>query len=112
MVVTVGLFGLAALPFSGARAAPEDHARTAPRAEGLVLARCGVCHSTDLIIQQRLDRSRWQATVTKMIQWGAELSEEEAGVLVEYLAARFHPSAPAVVPFGEEGAAEPFGSIH
>lgn len=107
MVVAMGLLGLAALPFSGAGAVLEDHAVRAPRAEGLVLARCSVCHSTDLVIQQRLDRSRWEATVSKMVHWGAELSEEEAGLLVEFLAARFHPNAPAAMALSDVGPAEP-----
>lgn len=106
-VVAVGLLVLAALPFSRAGAALENQVGRAARAEGLVLARCGLCHSTDLITQQRLDRSRWQATVGKMVHWGAELSEEEAGLLVEFLATRFHPTAPALVPLSEIGAAEP-----
>ncbi len=106
-VVAVGLFGLAMLLFSRAGAAPDDRAGMAARAEGLVIARCGICHSTDLITQQRLDRSRWQSTVGKMVHWGAELSEEEAGLLVEFLAARFHPAASASVTLGEIGAAEP-----
>lgn len=108
MVMAVGLLGLAALPFSRARAEPEDHAVRAPRAEGLVLARCSVCHSVDLIIQQRLDRSRWEATVSKMVQWGADLSEEETGLLLEFLTARFHPNAPAGVTLSDVGTAEPF----
>ena len=107
MVAATGLLGLAALLFGRAGAASEDHAGKSPRAEGLVLARCSVCHSTDLIIQQRLDRSRWEATVSKMVHWGAELSEEEAGLLVEFLAARFHPNSPAVVPLSDVGPAEP-----
>ena len=111
-VVGVGLLRLVTLWFSRAGAAPEDHAGRAARAEGLVLARCGVCHSTDLITQQRLDRSRWQATVGKMVHWGAELSEEEAGLLVEFLAARFHPNAPAWVPFSDIGEAEPLQAEH
>jgi cytochrome c oxidase cbb3-type subunit 3 len=73
----------------------------------LVLARCSVCHSTDLVIQQRLDRSRWEAAVSKMVRWGADLSEEEAGLLVEFLAARFHPNAPAVVALSDVGPTEP-----
>lgn len=106
-IVAVGLLGLATMLFSRAGAAPNDRAGMAARAEGLVIARCGICHSTDLITQQRLDRSRWQATVGKMVHWGAELSEEEAVLLVEFLAARFHPAAAASVTLGEIGAAEP-----
>lgn len=108
MVAATGLLGLMTLFLTRGGAAPEAHGGGAPRAEGLVLARCSVCHSTDLIIQQRLDRSRWEATVSKMVHWGAELSEEEAGLLVEFLAARFHPNASAVVALSDVGLAEPF----
>jgi len=69
-------------------------AALAPRAEGLILARCSVCHSEDLIAQQRLPRVRWEATIEKMKQWGAEISPDEADLLVRYLSARYHPAAP------------------
>ncbi len=111
-VAAIGLLGLVTILFSRAGAAPDDRAGMAARAEGLVLARCGICHSTDLITQQRLDRSRWQATVGKMVHWGAELSEEEAALVVEFLVARFHPAAPALVTLGEIGAAEPLQDEH
>ncbi|HXX74543.1 MAG TPA: c-type cytochrome [Nitrospiraceae bacterium] len=70
----------------------------APRAEGLILARCSVCHSADLIVQQRLPLVRWEATVEKMRHWGAEISKDEAELLVRYLSARYHPGAPDRVP--------------
>lgn len=70
----------------------------APRAEGLILARCSVCHSADLIVQQRLPLVRWEATVEKMKHWGAEISGDEADLLVRYLSARYHPGAPDRVP--------------
>lgn len=106
-VVAVCLLGLATLLLGRAGAVPEGRIGSDARAEGLVLARCGTCHSTDLIMQQRLDRPRWQATVGKMIHWGAELSDEEADLLVEFLAARFHPTASGLVPLSEIGEAEP-----
>ena len=49
-------------------------AALAPRAEGLIIARCSVCHSPDLIAQQRLSRDRWRVTVEKMQHWGAQIS--------------------------------------
>ena len=73
-------------------------AALAPRAERLVVARCSVCHSEDLITQQRLPRPRWEATVEKMKQWGAEISQDEADLLVRYLSARYHPGAPDGLP--------------
>jgi cytochrome c oxidase cbb3-type subunit 3 len=61
----------------------------------LVAARCAVCHSTDLITQQRLTREQWIATVHKMAHWGAQVSSAEQTQLVDYLAAHYHPSASA-----------------
>lgn len=93
LAAVVGLAGLAAVT-----AAQEDEAyvvdsRLAHQAEALILARCAICHTPDLIYQQRLSEKRWTATVEKMVQWGAELSADEAAVLIRYLAARYHPGA-------------------
>lgn len=78
-------------------------AALASRAERLVVARCSVCHSADLISQQRLPHLRWEATVEKMKQWGAEISQDEADLLVRFLSARYHPGAPdGLPPLGPE----------
>lgn len=71
---------------------------TARKAATLILARCAVCHTTDLISQQRLPQDRWTATVEKMVHWGADLSQDEAALLVQYLTARNHPGAPDQLP--------------
>ncbi|MEQ1626383.1 MAG: hypothetical protein ABL965_03235, partial [Nitrospira sp.] len=57
--VLLAVAGLAVLT-----AAQEDDlasvsAALAPRAEGLIVARCSVCHSPDLVAQQRLPKDRW-----------------------------------------------------
>jgi cytochrome c oxidase cbb3-type subunit III len=89
--------------FADITAAHEDDLATlntasALRAEGLIIARCSVCHSPDLITQQRLPGKRWEATVEKMKRWGAEISNEEADLLLQYLSARYHPGAPDHLP--------------
>lgn len=63
----------------------------------LLNARCTVCHSTDLIKQQRLNASQWRAEVNKMVGWGAQLSSPEQDLLVAYLASRYHADAPEVI---------------
>ena len=73
-------------------------AALAHRAEGLIIAHCSVCHSADLIAQQRLPRARWEATIEKMKHWGAEISNDEADLLVRYLSARYHPCVPDQLP--------------
>lgn len=96
--VALGCLGWAAVKAAQDEDLASISAALAPRAEGLILARCSVCHSPDLIYQQRLPTDRWNGTVEKMMQWGAELSKDEADLLTRYLAARFHPGAPDQLP--------------
>ena len=96
--LVIGLVGFAVIT-----AAQEDDLATvskalALRAEGLIIARCSVCHSPDLIAQQRLPRARWEATVEKMQHWGTEISNDEADLLKRYRSARYHPGAPDQLP--------------
>lgn len=107
-VVLVSVVMLAAWAIGHTEDASQDRAKLALRAEGLLLSRCAVCHSTDLISQQRFDWDRWEGTIQKMIHWGADISPEEAVLLVSYLSARYHPTAPDQEPVRDTGAvAEP-----
>ena len=61
-----------------------------PAASNAVFDRaCRVCHDDDLSAQQRLTRDGWGREVDKMIRWGARVSPEERGPLVEFLASRW-----------------------
>jgi cytochrome c oxidase cbb3-type subunit 3 len=95
----------------GGLRAGHDRAWADERSDGMRLlqARCAVCHSLDLITQQRLNRARWEATVTKMVHWGAQLSPEEQHLLTEYLAGRFHPDAPDALAEPEVAGQAPAG---
>lgn len=108
--VFVGLLGLAVFTAAQSEDLQSVSVALAPRAETLIIARCSVCHTPDLIAQQRLPRERWEATVEKMKHWGAEISDEETGLLVQYLSARYHPDAPDQLPPLESDShtAEPF----
>lgn len=101
---------IAVLALSGVGSAMLSHAQEddlaaalAPRADTLILARCSVCHSSDLIAQQRLPKERWKATVEKMMHWGAELTNDEADLLIRFLAARYYPEAPDFLPPLDQG---------
>nr|MBI3613656.1 hypothetical protein [Nitrospirota bacterium] len=72
------------------RTTPQTADRQAQR---LLVERCTICHSIDLIQQQRLPRDRWDTTVKKMVHWGAQLDEAERAMLVNYLARSFHPES-------------------
>lgn len=105
-------FVIGVLMLTAVTGQPEDNLESIrvaldPKAEALVIARCSVCHSADLITQQRLPPARWEATVEKMKHWGAEISQEEAVLLVRYLSARYHPGAPDRLPPLEHEAGPP-----
>ena len=60
-------------------------------AKSVADAACLNCHSADMIRQQRLTRKQWEATVTKMVGWGAAVPEDRRDALVEYLSRNFGP---------------------
>ena len=52
---------------------------------------CNVCHSSEMIEQQRLTLTQWQAEVQKMIGWGATLPKPYAGLMAEHLSRLYSP---------------------
>ncbi|MEO8432981.1 MAG: hypothetical protein ABI592_15865 [Acidobacteriota bacterium] len=59
---------------------------------------CLVCHSADIVVQQRLTEKQWGAEVTKMIGWGADVHPDRKDELVAYLVKNFGGEAPAWEP--------------
>lgn len=64
-----------------------------PPGDGKAIAdsACLLCHSTDMVRQQRLTEKQWTATVGKMVGWGAEVPESRREALIAYLAKNFGP---------------------
>ena len=50
---------------------------------------CSGCHEFERSISLRQDRDGWKTTVNKMIGLGADASESEFGLIVDYLAANY-----------------------
>jgi DMSO/TMAO reductase YedYZ molybdopterin-dependent catalytic subunit/mono/diheme cytochrome c family protein len=71
-------------------ATSHDSTATA-EGEAVYRSACRVCHSDDLVEQQRLSEAGWGRTVDKMRQWGATVENERRDALLKYLAARFPP---------------------
>ncbi|MFO0662878.1 MAG: c-type cytochrome [Polyangiaceae bacterium] len=69
-------------------------------AEGkrIVRGACLSCHSEELLAQQRLPKAKWEATVKKMIGWGANVDATETEPLVAYLSRMYGPDAGAWEP--------------
>ena len=71
---------------------PETRVELKP-GEGLqkVETLCNICHSLDYILMQpKLTKLQWTATVNKMIKvFGAPINEEAARLIVNYLVAQY-----------------------
>jgi hypothetical protein len=70
---------------------PNDQSSLEQQGLAFINARCTICHSSDLITQQQLDRSMWAKEVDKMIKWGAPVRAEERKFLLDYLSAYYGP---------------------
>jgi cytochrome c5 len=77
-----------------APAAPaQAPAAPAQKADGasLLETRCSVCHSADRPKQAKKTRDQWNQTVTRMMGKGAQLTDAEKTVLLDYLAKTYGP---------------------
>jgi cytochrome c5 len=57
----------------------------------LLETRCSVCHSADRPKQAKKTRDQWDQTVTRMMSKGAQLTDAEKSVLLDYLAKTYKP---------------------
>jgi hypothetical protein len=55
----------------------------------LVIGRCIICHSLEVVSQQRQDRVGWEAIVDRMIVYGAPIAPDEKASILEYLVTHF-----------------------
>ena len=98
---------LIALAASGAAPALQSRTRQPALPDGdgaeLTRERCLICHGTELISQQRLNRAGWEREADKMIRWGAALTEEEKAAVVDYLARTFPPRKPQAPASDDQG---------
>ena len=52
---------------------------------------CTACHDLDLVSDQHLSKDEWQQVVVSMVAKGANLTDKDTPVLVEYLAKTYPP---------------------
>jgi hypothetical protein len=60
-------------------------------AEALLQDRCTECHALNRTTSARKSREQWDETVSRMIGYGVELSDEEKAALLDYLAETYGP---------------------
>lgn len=59
--------------------------------EDLLEQRCTGCHEKPEVVAVGRTRSEWSRKVDQMIVFGAELTEEEKGILIKYLTETYGP---------------------
>lgn len=64
---------------------------TSSEARVLLEGRCTTCHSLDRVEAARKSPAEWESTVQRMLSIGAQVSESETAILVDYLAATYAP---------------------
>lgn len=57
----------------------------------LLEQRCSECHASTRAKKAEKTREQWEATVLRMMDKGAKLSEAEKKTLVDYLSATYKP---------------------
>ncbi len=78
--------GEAASEMGGDGESADDSVSTSLDGDALVRMRCTVCHSRERINNATKDRAGWEATVDRMIGYGARLNDAERAAVIEYLA--------------------------
>ncbi|HYR92217.1 MAG TPA: hypothetical protein VE422_49690 [Terriglobia bacterium] len=75
---------LAALAFGAGQAQlPDDPGKK------ILEGACTACHNLDRIVSKQYDKDSWEGIVQSMRDKGASVSDDEAPLLVDYLAKNF-----------------------
>lgn len=85
---------------------PDQGANLLPDGAGkqLVQTKCLACHDARVIISKKGTQDDWNQTVNKMITHGANVTDDEADTIVDYLSAHFPATgAPQTNATGPEG---------
>ena len=67
-----------------------------PEGEGkdIVKRMCHDCHAMETVVSPRYSKDRWASVVDDMMAFGAQGSDEDIEIVVEYLAKYFGPDRP------------------
>ncbi len=85
---------------------PDDETKLLPEGAGREVTGkvCINCHEADRFRRLRLDHDEWETEVGKMVDNGAEATDEELAAVVNYLAENFGPKSKIHIntaPLGE-----------
>jgi competence protein ComEA len=89
LIVSMPWTTMAAQTNTAADQHPEFPAGTG---RDVVIEVCGKCHSPNIILAYGQNRLGWENTITKMVQKGAEGTDEDFTDIADYLTEKFPPS--------------------
>lgn len=64
---------------------PRDITEEVDEVEELIVERCSACHSVDRVFSADKTEEQWDATIDRMIDLGAEVSDEEKDLMIDWL---------------------------
>lgn len=84
------MFGLFAglIAMTGPLTAADDQFPDGP-GKAVLLRVCTQCHSADSIASQQRTKDEWKDTIDAMKGYGAEASDEDFGIILNYLVKNF-----------------------
>lgn len=87
------------------------HAQELPEGAGkaAVQAACTQCHGVDVITRQPRSRDDWMDVVARMIGNGAQLSDDDYNLVIDYLATDLGPASQNLPAKGRSTAMAPVG---
>ena len=77
--------------------------------KAVVQTACSQCHSLEVVIGQPRSRDAWTDLVSQMVGNGAQLSDDDYNLVIEYLAAHFGPAGQSAPEKSHATATAPAG---
>jgi hypothetical protein len=91
MLGRAGLAGVIMLSSAFASSTQSD--KSEQRARNLVMDVCTTCHEFTRVKEKALSKDEWTGVIKGMISEGSPVTDEEMGLIVDYLARHFGPES-------------------
>ena len=56
-----------------------------PSPMGILEKKCYICHNINIVLKAKKNADEWEATLDRMIGYGAKINEDERKMLIEFL---------------------------
>src|ERR1043165_8085781 len=98
MLAFLVFYFAAAAAAAGKASASKDPALPPGKGKAIVARTCVNCHALKVVTSKRATKEQWSTLVDQMVSRGADLSDEEIEVVVNYLSKNFALKIVPAVP--------------